>query len=236
MGAPSPAEQARTAVAQAQVATLTTYPQLARPAPTTVPVADEDGHLLITLCGCAPAVTELTLRPLATVRLSPAFCEPVTIQGEVHGLPDGGGGVGGPLAEQSDGLRTARFRLDVRAVRVGRAGREVVDVQDYWRAKPDPLREDAPGILAYLRRGHGAQLAACLRARGRSAAIWAEPSALDRYGLELVVLEPAGVSTVRLQFTSPLRSADDFGPGLAVVLRSSDQRGACQAEAGQQDA
>lgn len=238
MDAPHPAEQARTAVAQARLATLTTYPRLARPALTTVSVADQDGGLLITVRGSAPAVADLALRPLATVRVAPAFCEPVTIQGEVQRLPNAPCRSGGSRAhaEPSEVFESARFRLEVGAVRLGTAGRQVVDVQDYWAAEPDPLREDAPGILAHLRRGHGATLAACLRAQGRSAAVWAEPSALDRYGLQLVVLEPGGVSTVRLQFTALVRSVDDLGRGLSVVLRGSDRCGACQAAADQQGA
>jgi hypothetical protein len=204
MRVPTMAEQARTAVARARVGRLVTYPRPASPALTAVSVSGDAGAPVLHLAPAAPAVVDLGRRPLGTVRVAPAGCATVTIQGAVRRLAS------------SDGGGLARFRLDVGAVRLGECGTQVVDVEDYWAAEPDPLREVAPGILAHLRHGHSAQLAACLRANGHTRARWDEPRRLDRYGLELAVLDDAGVSTVRLSFTEPVNRAEDLAPGMSL--------------------
>ncbi len=53
MGSPGPAELVRTAVAQARVATLTTYPRLGRPERTPVSVRDDAGALVLSLAADA---------------------------------------------------------------------------------------------------------------------------------------------------------------------------------------
>jgi len=212
---PTLAEQARTAVARARVAGLTTYPRLTRPTLATVSVRDDGGALVLSLAPSAPAVTDLTVRPLGTVRVAPAGCATVTVQGAVARLP-------GP-----DGGGLAWFRLDVGAVRLGERRGGVVEVADYWAAEPDPLREDAPGILDRLRQGHGTGLAACLRAHGHLGARWAEPRRLDRYGLELAVLDDAGVSTARLSFPTPANAVEDLTPWLSLTLLAGGRCGDC---------
>ena len=209
MSGPSNAEQAQTAVASARAATLTTYPRMARPALTLVSVRADAGTLVLRLHPSSPAAADLGQRPLGTVRVSPTDCATVTIQGKVHRLP----------AQDTAGLLA--FRLDVGAVRLGQQAATVVDVQDYRAAEPDPLRADAPAILAHLRQSHGEQLAGCLRAHGHTAARWADARRLDRYGLELGVLEDGGVSTARLDFGTPVGSVNQLGPGLSVVLTGS---------------
>ena len=218
MSIPSLAERARTSVAEARVATLTTYPRLGRPVLTMVSVRADDGAPVIAVDKRSAAAATLRLRPLGTVQLSPPDWEPVTLQGRFRSL------VGDDAAQ-------LLFRLDVGSVRVGQRLLEVVEVEDYWSCEPDPLRQDAPGILAHLRRGHGEQLAACLRANGHASARWAEPRRLDRYGLELGVLDDAGVSTARLSFTTPVNRVEDLSPGLSVVLHGGCGRcGDCAAE------
>lgn len=207
MGRPTLAEQARTSVAEARMATLTTYPRWGRPLSTLVGLrADDDGALVVILDTGSAAAAVLRLRPMATVRLHPADWEPVTLQGRFRLL------VGGDVQH-------LHFRLDIGSVRVGQRRPQVVHVEDYWSCQPDPLRHDAPGILAHLRRGHGEQLAACLRANGHPTAQWAEPRRLDRYGIELGVLDDAGVSSARLTFTAPVNGVEDLAAGLSVVLQ-----------------
>lgn len=189
------------------MATLTTYPRRGRPLSTPVSVrAADDGVPVVALDAGSPAAAFLRLRPMATVRLHPADWEPVTIQGRIR--PFDGGDVAHLL-----------FRLDVGSVRVGQWRPQDVRIQDYWSCQPDPLRHDAPGILAHLRRGHGQQFAACLRANGYRTAQWAEPRRLDRYGIELGVLDDAGVSSARLNFTTPVNGVEDLATGLSVVLQ-----------------
>jgi hypothetical protein len=154
---PSTAELARTAVARARGGTLTTYSR-AGAATTLVPVRDDHGALVLGLCPSDLAVADLTLRPLGSIRVAPVHCAIVKLEGTVR-----------RLADDCDGL--ARFRLEVAAVRIGRVP-QPVEVRAYRRAEPDPLRDDAPGILARLRARPSDALAACLRAHGHLEARW----------------------------------------------------------------
>ena len=129
------------------------------------------------------------------------------------------------MFDQDDGL--ACFRFEVRSLRIGRSG-DAVDISEYRLAVPDPLRGDAPGIVAHLRHGHGGDLAACLRVQGEHGARWAEPLSVDRYGLELAVLHDGGVSTTRLNFPVPVSSVAELGPELSVLMLGFDHCGDCQ--------
>lgn len=212
MSSPSLAERARTAVASARVAGLVTYPRLGHQDLSTVSVSEDAGALVLCLPSSSPAAANLALRPLGTVRVAPADCETVTIQGAVRRL----------FGTNDAGF--TRFRLDVGAVRLGGRATQTVSVAEYWAAAPDPLRDDAPGILAHLRSGHGRQLTACLRANGHSQALWVEARRLDRHGLEVVMLDEAGVSIQRLPFPTPVNRVQDLAPRLSVALMS---RGRC---------
>ncbi|WP_164860576.1 DUF2470 domain-containing protein [Rhodococcus sp. X156] len=207
MSTPSSAELARTAVARARVAVLTTYPRNARSVLATVEVSDADGALLLRLPRHTLAAQTLERRPLGTVRLSPEGCETVTIQGAARRL------------QRADDQGLTHYRLDVGAVRVGERVGEPVDVDEYWAATADPLRDEAPAILDHLRHHHGADLTACVRAHGHTGVLWADPRRLDRYGLELSILDDAGANTLRLSFDRPVQSVAELSPGLAVLLR-----------------
>ena len=202
-----PAELARTAVADARVGTLSTYPRSAphRPHVTTVHVAgQDDGSILAWLLPGSPAAQMLLVRPLATLRVAPVGYEPVTLHGEARRERGG-----------DDGALQA-FRVSVGAVRLGPTGCPV-DSVDYVSAVPDAVRQQAPELLDHLNRGHAGALAACLRARGHDAET-AEASGLDRRGLTAVAVGPSGVSRVRLDFPAPVRSLDELGPGPCSVL------------------
>lgn len=204
---PGSAERARTAVASAHTGALTTYPRYGSPVLTTVSVRASGSDVMFSMTDANPAARVLGVRPLATVRVAPVGCELTSLQGAVCRLP------------RVEGSRMAEFALDVGAVRLGARWCEVVDLDDYRAAEPDPLRADAPAILAHLRRDHGRDLTDCLRAQGHRQARWVEARSLDRYGLELSVLDDDGVARVRLDFPTPVRSLEDLGPGLYVALR-----------------
>ena len=112
--------------------------------------------------------------------------------------------------------------LDVTSVRLRETrcpGTEVLlDLTAFRAAEPDPLRTDAPVVLAHLREAHGADLVHCVRSQGHGDAAWVEPRRLDRYGLELLVVSPDAVSELRLPFPRPLSSLDELGPGLRSAL------------------
>lgn len=208
MALPEPAELARTSVARARVAALITYPRSApaRPHLTSVTVGcNGDGHPVVRVEAGSLAAAHLLSRPLATVRVAPVGGDTVTVHGAAHRLRGTGGG----------GLLT--FQVEVGAVLLGAVRPATVEVEAYRSAEPDPLRDEAPAVLAHLRDAHARQLTACLRALGHDAQ-WAEPTGLDRHGLTVLALGLEGVATIRLSFPEPVRRLADLRPGLGTVL------------------
>lgn len=198
---------ARTSVDRARVGALTTYARHPSGQRTTSVglQARPDGAVDVHLASGAPAVAQLLARPLATLQVAPPWCEPVLLSGGARRLP--GRTEHGALV----------FRLEVAAVRVG-CPPVLVDGCAYAAARPDPLRRDAPEVLAHLDEGHADALSACLRARGRDVA-FAHATRLDAGGLTVVAVGQDGVETVRLRFPSPVATLDDLPPSLAWVLR-----------------
>lgn len=129
----------------------------------------DDGGVEIELAKDALAVRLLLARPLASVRVAAEACEPVLLHGAACRLPG--------LSEQ--GL--VRFRLHAAVVRVGTPA-TVLDEAAHAAAEPDPLRHDAPHVLAHLNAGHADALATSLRASRHDAA-FARATRLDAGGL-----------------------------------------------------
>jgi len=204
---PTWAERARTAVACARAGALTTYPRQRRPMMTTVLVSEDAGRMELRLPADSAAARTLAVRPVATVRVAPPHCEVTTVLGAVRRLPG------------RDGDQRIRFLLDAGAVRVGSTCHRVLDADAYRAAEPDPLRDDAPCVLAHLRGEHAAALADCLRAQGHAGVRWVEPTGLDRYGLDLTGVDDDGVGEVRLPFPAPVRSLRELAPHLYLALR-----------------
>lgn len=198
---------ARTSVASARVATLTTYARQPHAGgTTTVTVAGAaDGSVEVALSLRAHAVRQLLARPLATVCVAPPWCEPVTLQGAATRLPG---------ADQTGRIR---FRVAAAAVRIGH-GRHPVDPLHYAEAEPDPLRHDAPAVLQHLNAGHGEALAACLRARGREVG-YVQATALDADGLTVLAVSARGVDRLRLAFPRRVSSLQSLPASLSAVLQ-----------------
>lgn len=201
------AVRARTSVDRARIGELTTY---ARHPSGTLSTSvglqvRPDGAVDVHLSTGAHAVAQLLARPLATLRVAPPWCEPVLLHGGARRLPG--------LTDRGELV----FRLEVAAVRVG-SPPVLVDGAAYAAARPDPLRCDAPAVLAHLNEGHADALSACLRACGRDVA-FAEATRLDAGGLTVVAVGPEGADTVRLRFPSPVAALDELPPSLAWVLQ-----------------
>ena len=63
------------------------------------------------------------------------------------------------------------------------------------------------------------ELVGCVRAHGLPLADWVVPRGLDRYGLELLVLTPGGVETIRLAFPGgPVASLEQAPASIRVAL------------------
>lgn len=200
------AAQARTSVDRARVGVLTTYARHPSSTRTTsVGVAGrEDGSVEVRLAPAALGARQLLARPVATLQVAPLWCEPVLLHGAVRRLPG------------TDDRGALVFHLSVAAVRVG-SPPVLVDETSYSGAAPDPLRHDAPGVLAHLNESHADALSACLRASGHDAG-FAQATRLDATGLTAVAVGSAGVDTVRLRFPAPVTSLRDLPPSLAWVL------------------
>jgi hypothetical protein len=201
------AVRARTSVDRARVGELTTYARHpSRRLTTSVGLqVRPEGTVDVHLSTAAHAVAQLLARPLATLRVAPPWCEPVLLHGGARRLPG--------LTDHGELV----FRLEVAAVRVG-SPPVPVDEAAYSAARPDPLRCDAPAVLAHLNEGHADALSACLRARGREVA-FAQATRLDAGGLTVVAVGPDGADTVRLRFPTPVAALDELPPSLAWVLR-----------------
>ncbi|HWH28973.1 MAG TPA: DUF2470 domain-containing protein [Mycobacteriales bacterium] len=206
--APDDAALARTSLASARAGTLVTFGRQARGHLSTLVqvAACPDGNARIALAPGCPALSRLTARPLAVLRVAPAWCAPVALHGGVRRLPG------------RDEAGRVCFLLHAALVRLGRPCRPV-DAADYAAAAPDPLHAEAAGVLSHLNAAHTEQLAACLRARGHAAA-FVQAAGLDSGGLTVVAVSTAGAQTVRLDFPYPVSRLAELPGGLAPVVSS----------------
>jgi Protein of unknown function (DUF2470) len=197
---------ARTSVDRARTGLLTTYARHPSASSSTVVAvtAREDGGVEVRLSPAALGARQLLARPVATLRVAPAWCEPVLLHGAARRLPG------------TRGQGELVFSLRVAAVRVGSPA-VLLDEASWSAAAPDPLRHDAPAVLSHLNEAHADALAACLRAGG-SPAGFASATRLDARGLTAVTVGPEGVDTVRLRFPAPVTSLHDLPPSLSWVL------------------
>lgn len=202
----SSAVLARTAVACARVASLTTYTR--QPGGHHVTCTSvrprTDGSVAVLLSPSSAAARRLLSRPIATVQVAPVGCEPVLLHGAARRLP----GV------SADGRLV--FHVQAAAVRVGQPA-VPVDEASYLAALPDPLRGEAPAVLVHLNEGRRDALTACVRARG-VAAEFTHAVRLDAAGLTVLAFAACGVATLRLDFDHPVSSLAQLPAGLQALL------------------
>lgn len=201
------AAQARTSVDCARVGSLTTYAHHpSRQHTNSVRVrARADGTVEIPVAMAALAARQLLARPVATLYVAPVGHEPVLLHGAARRLPG------------FDERGALVFHLEIAGVRVGSPS-EPLPTAAYAAADPDPLRHDAPAVLAHLNEGHVEALAACLRAGGHDAA-FAHATRLDSAGLTVLAVGSTGVDKVRLRFPAPVATLEDLPVSLGGVLR-----------------
>lgn len=204
---PTWAERARTALAAATVATLTTG---RCPGPRTVTVASvvpqPDGHPLVRLETTSAISQALAACPVATLTVpGPDPCRALTLTGTVlpHRSPAG----------------HRLHRLSVLSVRLVGAAATTIPVRAFLAAEPDPLREHARATMRHLETAHPEDLLCCLRAHGQGDALAVVPRVLDRYGLEVAVLTGDGVRRTRLCFPGgPVSDLEQVAVGLRTLL------------------
>ena len=206
---PTVAQQARTAVATARVATLSTYgraPCGAAARTTVVNVIGLDnGSVDFFLRPGSPAVDDLCQRRLATLQVAGTGCLPVVLAGACTRL----------TGFDADGR--LRFRVDPLSVRLTGAARPV-PVSDYRSARPDPLAPSSAALVHHLATAHADALLACVRSQLHPWAAFVLPVSLDRFGLRLTVVDEDGVTDTRLCFPAPVGSLSELPPSLRVLL------------------
>ena len=201
------AVQARTSVDCARVGSLTTYARVsgARHASSVSVRARADGTVDVETAVDALSARQLIARPVASLVVAPVGCEPVLLHGSARRLP-----------RHLERRGAHVFHLEPAAVRVGDPG-VPVDAAAYRAAAPDPLRHDAPAVLAHLNDGHSDALAACLRAAGHDAA-FVRATRLDAGGLTVTAIGATGAEVVRLAFPRSVARLDDLPLGLSCLL------------------
>lgn len=212
---PTVAEHARTALATARAATLLTKGCPARqPAVTLATVDDQsDGRPLVGLDAASPAIKRLAECRVATITVpAPAPFRGLELTGVLA-----------PSESQEPEVRV--FRLDPLACRLTGAAGTTVPISQFRAAAPDPLRHLAPDLLTHLADAHGEDLLACIRAHASPSALAAIPRAVDRYGIELTILDESGTEWVRLPFPNgPIDALHELPPGLLLPLTCRCER------------
>ena len=215
----STVQAARTAVAQAQAATLwtRTCPR-AQESSTIVRLTDQaDGHPFFHLLDSSPARRTISRHRVVTT-VVPGLTDESTVSLT---------GMARVVAAQSEGLLT--FRLQPLSVRLTHAegGQQSVPLHAYLEADPEPLWHIAGRALDHLEHAHQGELIGCVRGHGFPATA-VVPSRLDRHGMQLVALSESGVETVDLPFAGgPVRSIHEVNLSLRTLL-------ACRCGHGQQ--
>ena len=207
---PSTAELARTALAQAEVATLISRGRgPSGDSLAVVSVNDSpDGRPLVQLERTSPMVRRLAACPVATISIAaPGPFVALQLTGPAMACKGAGKGLRG-------------FRLSLLSARfLGRREVVPVPVGAFHAASPDPLWPHAAQVLEHLGQAHAPELLACARAHGLPHAQAVVPRAIDRYGLELALISAIGVTTLRLPFPGgPVESLSSVTCGLRAVL------------------
>ncbi len=206
---PSLPELARTALAQASIASLVTTDCSTRSRSVTVVTLEDqpDGRPLVRLANSSPTVRQLVACPVATVSVAGcAVFRSVELTGPLN-----------PCRPDREGFRT--YRVSTLSVRLVGATGTSLSLGEFHTARPDPLLPLAAEVLEHLGAAHAGELLGCIRSHGHPHAEVVVPRALDRYGIELAAICPEGVHRVRLLFPDgPVESLDDVRPGLLVPL------------------
>ncbi len=239
--APSHAERCRTLASQATSGTLSTIARDPRGFPygSLVTVAtDGAGRPLLLLSELAEHTGNLQAQPDASILLTeplgghdqPLALGRVTILGscvrvigaETEGVRDAFLARQPSAAYYVDFEDFAFYRLEPVALRyVGGFGRmSWVTADEYRAAEVDPLAPTAVGILKHMNGDHADAVLAYARAlAGIARASGAVMTAVDRYGFEVAATTPDGPRAARLEFDTPVATADDVRRVLVAMVK-----------------
>lgn len=237
----TPAERARTIVANARTAVLGSVVGDGAPFgfPVNYSVTPEGAPLM----GLPLSVEKAAqIRPSMTVSLSVSDT-PLTATTSAGA---GGATILGNMRLLEREERTNLLRLhakvqpgDVAAVQRGRAkfwmirplavvvsGNNLdlvrLDAKDYTAAQADPLAAVAPGLASHLSSDQNGSLVLLARAFGNvPGANSAQLVGIDRYGMDLLVITSHGREHARLPFSQPVTSPDEVRRELSTMVRGA---------------
>lgn len=210
---PTLAEYARTALAQASVGTLATSGHAGEPGTLTVVTVEDqtDARPVVHLEETSPVLR--TLSKARTATLSVAGGEQFRSVDLIGLLM--------PCRSELPGQRS--FRISPLTVRLVGGTPCAIHPNDFQRARPDPLADLAPAFLQHLRYAHSTDLFGWVQAHGFEQADAVVPLRLDRYGIDVTVLSPSGVHSVRLAHPDgPIESLDQMSLPLSMSPRCRD--------------
>jgi putative heme iron utilization protein len=237
-GAPEPtfAEQARTLVHLGRTGTLGTLSRRhpGHPFVSVMPYApDERGRPLLLISTLAMHTQNLAADPRASLLVAQPGDDPLalarlTLMGDAGRLAAGERPAAREayLARHPNAIHWVDFddfafwRLDVAdAYFVGGFGAmDWLTVVGYEAARPDPLADAAPGIIAHMNRDHADALILYARVLGGLPAEAAEMVAVDRLGFKLRVRAADGLHGCRIAFPRDVTSAEQCRAVLIEML------------------
>ncbi len=239
---PSAAEQARTIAAATNAATLASLTADGHPWASLVAYGLLGGTPVLCVSDLAEHGRNLAGDPRASLSVVAATIEPDPLAGSRITLA---GRVVRPSNAERDAARSAylsavpaaRHYLDfsdftlwllkIERVRwVGGYGRmDSATGEQYVAAEPDPVAPAAASAIAHLNADHADALAAMARAFGGYPDTEnAVCTGIDRYGLDLRVHTPRGVSYARVGFPERLDSASELRSTTAQLARTAQGR------------
>jgi len=234
-GAPEPtfAEHARTLLHLGRTGTLGTISRRhpGHPFVSVMPYApDERGRPLLLISTLAMHTQNLAADPRASLLVAQPGDDPLalarlTLMGQAGRLgPDERPAAREAyLARHPNAIHWVDFddfafwRLDLTDVYFvgGFGAMDWLTVAGYEAARPDPLADAAPGIIAHMNRDHTDALILYARVLGGLPAETAEMVAVDRLGFKLRVRAPDGLHGRRIGFPREVTSAEQ---GRAVLI------------------
>jgi heme iron utilization protein len=237
---PTHAERARTLAEQVSVGTLCTLALTPKGHPygSLVTMAFDAGQPLFLISELAEHTRNLrqdqraSLLVAESVASDPLANARVTLVGQAHpvagaSLPQARAAY---LARHPDAAYYADFKdfsfwaLEVESVRyIGGYGRmSWVPAEDWRGAEPDPIAEDARGILTHMNEDHAEALPLYCRAFSRAEDTSAATmTSVDRYGFEMSAITALGPRPIRLAFASPIASKTDARKALVALLHEA---------------
>ncbi|MBE2317221.1 pyridoxamine 5'-phosphate oxidase family protein [Solirubrobacter sp. CPCC 204708] len=236
----TPAEEARTLVAQGKMAALATSSEDGTPwASAVLYAALPDGTPILCLSTLAEHGRNLTREPRASLMVGEA--EPVgdpldsgrvTLAGHAEALVDGtpeheAAVAAYKQASPASGLYGGfgdftYYALRIERVRwVGGYGRmDSTDADTYHAAEPDPVAPGAAYAIKHLNSDHAHNLLDMARALGgHPDATEAKCVRIDRYGLDLHVQTPRGFTETRIAFAEAANKPGDLRGATVELAR-----------------